>query len=407
MFMLSWSIGISSNYSDDQPYSWTFPPFHPKSEIYKDSKVCITKDNPFPQSNLVCPVETKLQPDGTLPDIESTYEAIQFLQRTRLSGIPFFLAVGFHKPHIPLKYPKHFKKFHPLDKVLLPNQRRKPPGLPIVAWNPWTDLREREDVKELNISFPFGVIKDKQARLIIQSYYAAVSYVDDLIGLILKEIIHLQLDKTTVIGLIGDHGWSLGEHGEWSKYSNFDIATRVPLILKIPGLSDRNLKINDYNTVDVPVELVDLFPTLVDATGLQSIRQCGSKSKTTKLCTEGKSLLPLIMNALNNGTKKEERYFALSQYPRPGEYPTLKPNSDKPKLKEIKIMGCSIRTERFRYTEWCGFQNFSINWRDTKACELYDHYLDPMENLNLSEDKIYFEIRKELSNMLRLQWNTY
>lgn len=106
---MNFFVGISSNYSDDQPYSWTFPPFHPKSEIYKNSKVCITKGNPFPQSNLVCPVEIKLQPGGTLPDIESTYEAIKFLQKSHTTRIPFFLAVGFHKPHIPLKYPKHFK----------------------------------------------------------------------------------------------------------------------------------------------------------------------------------------------------------------------------------------------------------------------------------------------------------
>lgn len=76
------------------------------------------------------------------------------------------------------------------------------------------------------------------------------------------------------------------------------------MILKIPGLSDRNKPMNDYNTVHEPVELVDLFPTLVDATGLKSIGQCGNKSKTTKLCTEGKSLLPLIMNTLNNRRKQ-------------------------------------------------------------------------------------------------------
>lgn len=99
--------------------------------------------------------------------------------------------------------------------------------------------------------------------------------------------------------------------------------------------------------------------------------------------------------------------MAFSQYPRPGEYPTLKPNSDKPKLKEIKIMGCSMRTNKFRYTEWCGFHNFSIDWNDVKACELYNHYIDPMENNNLSEDTMYYEIRKELSNKLRLQWNKY
>ena len=105
--------------------------------------------------------------------------------------------------------------------------------MPIVAWNPWNDMRERQDVQATKPPFPFGPLPQDYQKLVRQHYYAAVSYVDDLIGQLLDGMISSKrsfLNDTTIV-LVGDHGWSLGEHGEWAKYSNFEVATQVPLLV--------------------------------------------------------------------------------------------------------------------------------------------------------------------------------
>lgn len=177
-----------------------------------------------------------------------------------------------------------------------------------------------------------------------QYYYASVSYIDDLIGQILK-VVNM---SNTLIVITSDHGWSLGEHSEWAKYSNFDVAVRVPLIIYDP-----ELEITSTRTVDVITELLDIFPTLVNLTGLPKIKNCINDSfELLETCTDGKSLTKFMKGKL---LKRTKLYTALSQYPRPGAYPSEHPNSDQPKLKQIKIMGYSIRDERFRYIAWIGF----------------------------------------------------
>lgn len=170
----------------------------------------------------------------------------------------------------------------------------------------------------------------------------------------------------------------MGEHGEFSKFSNFDVATRVPFILRAPSLSKKTVVIEEV------VELVDLFPTLIDVTNISKpLKKC--KKENVILCTEGKSLMPLIVSKLRNMKTFEFESLAFNQYPRPGIYPTLKPNSDKPRLNDIKIMGYSIRTDRYRYTEWIEFDsaNFRGNWSNVYDRELYDHHIDTNETLNL------------------------
>lgn len=151
--------------------------------------------------------------------IESKNEAVRFLSGFPENGNPFFLALGFHKPHIPFKFPQSFLGklrfflslwinvfciwgFHPLSNISLPSNNKKPSTLPEVAWNPWIDIRERDDIAKLNISFPFGPVSNEINRKIIQAYYASVTYVDHLIGEVLKEV---NLDNTIIV-LTGDHG---------------------------------------------------------------------------------------------------------------------------------------------------------------------------------------------------------
>ncbi|PSN43846.1 Iduronate 2-sulfatase [Blattella germanica] len=235
-------IGISSNHSDDQPYSWSEEPYHPPTQQFKNARVCHQPDGSIKQA-IVCPVEVELQPGQSLPDLQSLQEAVKFLNTwPSASSKSFFLAVGFHKPHIPLKYPRKYRA------------HVRPFAMPTVAWNPWTDLREREDIAALNVSFPFGPMP----------------------------------------------GWSMAEHGEWAKYSNFDIALRVPFILHVPGLTNVGKTYNAaFASTDVLVELVDLLPSLADLAGLSKVPLCPQNSTHILLCTEGTSIAPLLQDMAN------------------------------------------------------------------------------------------------------------
>jgi iduronate 2-sulfatase len=143
-----------------------------------------------------------------------------------------------------------------------------------------------------------------------------------------------------------------GEHGEWSKYSNYEISLKIPLIIYNPKSPQKKFK-----QIDGIGELIDLFPTIVDLAGLPQIPNCKKFSNfdsEIETCSEGKSLYEKMDEKVLN---EAEDSFAFSQYPRPGTFPTHQPDSDQPKLNEIKIMGYSIRNKRFRYTAWIKFNS--------------------------------------------------
>ncbi|XP_059535857.1 iduronate 2-sulfatase isoform X3 [Myotis daubentonii] len=339
--------GISSNHSDDSPYSWSVPPYHPSSEKYENTKTCKGPDGEL-HANLICPVDMADIPEGTLPDKQSTKKAIQLLEKMKTSSSPFFLAVGYHKPHIPFRYPK---------------------------------------------------------RKIRQSYFASVSYMDTQVGHLLSALDDLQLANSTIVAFTSDHGWALGEHGEWAKYSNFDVTTHVPLMFYVPGrtapLPEAGEKLFPYidpfdsiselmepgRQVEDPVELVSLFPTLAGLAGLHVPPRCPSPSFHVELCREGQSLLnhfqfhDLEEDLTLRGNPRES--IAYSQYPRPADYPQW--NSDKPSLKDIKFMGYSIRTIDYRYTVWVSFNphEFLANFSDVHAGELYFVDSDPLQDHNM------------------------
>lgn len=335
--------GPSSNKTDDYPYSWSNPTFIPSSQEYRNKPVCVSEDGDM-RRNLLCPVNVNAQPESTLPDIQSAEKAREFLSQQH--DEPFFLGLGFYKPHIPLKFPIEYLARHDINNFK--KDYLRPIDIPDVAWNPYNDLRERDDFKALNVSFPFGPIPSEFAAKLRQHYYASVSYVDDLLGGVLQ----LVNFSNTIVILTSDHSWSLGEHSEWSKYSNYEVSLKVPLIIYDPKAPQPKMK-----NIDSIVELIDLFPTIVDIAGLPGIDKCSSSSldyeEENITCTEGKSLHKLMLSP--NGNANNE--FAFSQYPRPGNFPTKSPDSDQPKLREIKIMGYSIRSRQFRYTAWIKFNN--------------------------------------------------
>ncbi|XP_076878579.1 iduronate 2-sulfatase [Brachyhypopomus gauderio] len=400
--------GIASNHTDDYPYSWSVPPYHPPSFSYEKKKVCKDEDGTL-HSNLLCPVNVSEMPLGTLPDLENTDEAIRLLKSVKDLKNPFFLAVGFYKPHIPFRIPQEYLKLYPIENMTLAPDPEVPKKLPEVAYNPWTDIRKREDVQALNLSFPYGPIpKDFQLR-IRQHYFASVSYVDAQVGKILQALSDLNLAKETIVVFTSDHGWSLGEHGEWAKYSNFDVATRVPLVVYVPGvtwplLEDRMWTYVDAfdgaaelpaeaNVVNRMVELVDMFPTLASLAGLPPLSRCPLTSFQVELCTEGFSLAYLLDRRT---PPTGNQAYASSQYPRPSD--SIRPDSDLPALADIRIMGYSLRSIDYRYTLWVGFdpKTFRANLTDVHAGELYVLAEDPGEDRNLFDDLNHSTMARKL-----------
>uniref|UniRef100_A0A672MTS1 Iduronate 2-sulfatase n=1 Tax=Sinocyclocheilus grahami TaxID=75366 RepID=A0A672MTS1_SINGR len=365
--------GIASNHSDDYPYSWSVPPYHPPSFKYEKRKVS------GKNFSLHFDLQVSEMPLGTLPDIENTAEAIRLLKSMKDSHNPFFLAVGFYKPHIPFRIPREYLKPYPIESMTLAPDPDVPKKLPNVAYNPWTDIRKREDVQALNLSFPYGPIpKD------FQHYFASVSYVDAQFG----------LAEDTIVVFSSDHG----EHGEWAKYSNFDVATRVPLIVYKPGVTSRFPRPGEktFPFIDVfqgtweqfgkghgvesVVELVDVFPTLSHLAGLHPLHRCPSSSFKIELCTEGSSLAYLIRYPERDPNREA---YSFSQYPRPSD--SIQENSDLPDLADIRIMGYSIRSTDYRYTLWVGFDpvHCQPNMTDIHAGEMYLLAEDPGEDSNV------------------------
>lgn len=348
--------GKSSNFTDDFPYSWSNQTFHPSTETYMNAAVCYDSKM-MPHRNLLCPVNVMTQPEHTLPDIQSIRETKRILSTTKHNERPFFVAVGLHKPHIPFRFPAKYLRYHNnLNKFDHINFDTLPSELPTVAFNPYNDIRDRDDAKCANISYPFGPIHKRFGWKIRQAYYASVTYIDDLIGQILGAVNF----TNTIVVMTSDHGWSLGEHAEWAKYSNYEVALRVPLIIYSPQFHQNHSK-----HISNIVELLDLFPTVVDLAALPAIKRCHKSLfyHNVTTCTEGKTLINHFTRIANNPRKE----YAISQYPRPGTFPTKFPDSDRPKLRNIKIMGYTIRTNHCRYTIWIKF-----NRKTFKRCKYLD-----------------------------------
>ncbi|XP_053284664.1 iduronate 2-sulfatase [Pleuronectes platessa] len=405
--------GIASNHSDDYPYSWSIPAYHPASFHFEKKKMCKGEDGKL-HANLLCAVNVTEQPGGTLPDLESTDEAVRLLKSWAMDHVPFFLAVGFHKPHIPFRIPQEYLRLYPLEEMTLAPDPNVPKLLPPVAYNPWTDVRKRDDVQKLNISFPYGPIpKDFQLRL-RQHYFAAVSYMDAQVGRLLSTLDDLRLADDTMVVFTSDHGWSLGEHGEWAKYSNFDVSTRVPLIFYVPGVTTRPdlqgaspfpfidaLTKSEYSFKNDRVrrnvvELVDVFPTVAYMAGLRAPEPCADVSFQEELCTEGDNLAYTFRHRERG---EDEEAVSFSQYPRPADTPQV--NSDLPDLQDIKVMGYSLRTWDYRYTLWLGFnpKTFQVNVTDVHAGELYMLADDPGQDKNVYSDEDHSVIMRKMTSL--------
>ena len=278
------------------------------------------------------------------PDYRTASRAIELLDKYK--DRPFFLGVGFVKPHSPLVAPrKYFELYDPAKMPLPPDFAPRPtlaPGVPAAA------LPERN-----GDLFVGRDATPEAAREMIRAYYACVSFMDAQLGRVLARLEALGLSERTIVVLFGDHGYHLGEKGKWSKHNSlYEVTARVPLIITAPGVARAGA------ACPRTVELVDIYPTLAEL--------CGLKAPAG---LEGQSLAPLLRNPQ-------------AAWDYPAYTVTLRG----------KIFGRTVRTERYRYTEWDP---------EGKQAELYDHERDPHEQRNLAGEQQYQQQRRQLQELLR------
>jgi arylsulfatase A-like enzyme len=280
-------------------------------------------------------------PDNALYDGKVADAAIASLQvLARNPAQPFLLAVGFIKPHTPFVAPrKYFDLYGPRDFALAANPAW-PTATPRIAGHGSQEVRRYTDQPKQG-----PLTADNQRRL-KHAYYACTSFVDAQIGRVLAELKRQHLNDNTIVVLFSDHGWHLGEHGLWGKTTNFELDTRVPLIASAPGRQARGQRTRALT------ELVDLYPTLAELADLPIPAEL-----------EGTSFAPVL-----DDPSATVKTAAFSQFPRGG-------NADL----GGRTMGYSLRTDRWRYTEWIERASGRVI-----ASELYDHHCDPAETVNLA-----------------------
>ena len=245
---------------------------------------------------------------------------------------PFFLAVGFLKPHLPFVSPKKYWDLYDRQAFPLPTIKDAPEGAPSFAKTTWSELRSYSDIPQM------GPLSDDQTRELIHGYYAALSYTDAQIGRVLAALDETGLAKNTIIVLWGDHGWHLGDHGQWCKHTNYEQAARIPLIVAGP-------KVSPGRTSSL-TESVDVYPTLCDLAGLPAPDD-----------GDGVSFASTV-----RGDVILTKQAILHVYPR------------------NQMIGRAIRTTRHRLVEW----KKPGDSADTAVYELYDYEADPAETKNLA-----------------------
>lgn len=283
--------------------------------------------------------------------------AVEHLNKLATDKNPFLLCVGFRKPHLPFVAPQKYWDLYDREDLPLAAFQRQASSTSNLSYH---NLGEIKSYTDIPASFnENGLIQLDKQRELIHGYYACVSYIDAQIGKLLDALETTGLINNTSIVLWGDHGWHLGDHGLWNKHSNFEQATRSPLILVDP---DMKAGINNAS----PTEFVDIFPTLCELTGLPSPE-----------ALQGKSLVPILA-----GKKKKVKDFAISQYPRG------------------KIMGYALRNDRYRYVAWYKGGDISSE-SNIMVKELYDYKQDPLETTNVVASN------RDLADKLQAQLNSF
>ncbi|MFW6259575.1 MAG: sulfatase [Tangfeifania sp.] len=329
------SLGKIYHHITDGKGSWSEAPWSPEGDWQGWQAYVLPESHeviePRPGGNGINgpSFEAPDAPDHIYPDGMIAGEAMRKLDQFKNSEEPFFLAVGFLKPHLPFNAPKKYWDLYDYDEIELPANMKKPDGAPDQCMHNFGELRNYTDVPDQ------GPMEEDFMRKLIHGYYACVSYTDAQIGKVLDKLEDLGMTENTIVILWGDHGWHLGEHNLWCKHCNFEKVLHTPLIIKAPG-KKAGIK------TDALVEYVDIYPSLCELAGLEK-----------PFHLQGKSFVPLAENP--DLSWKEAVYCRW-------------------------IRGETVVTQTHTYTQW-----YNDNSGEVEARMLYDLENDPEETVNISE----------------------
>lgn len=337
-------------------------------------------------------------PDHAYPDGYNTLLAIETMKEMAAADKPFFLGMGYKLPHLNWCSPAKYWDLYDPEQIPLETGATAPNNGAAMGLHASFELRVRSNIPK------YGPIPPDLARTLKHAYLASTSYVDSQIGLLLKTLDELKLRDNTIIVVWGDHGWHLGDMGVWGKATNYEIATRVPLMIQAPGMKTRGA------TTEALVELVDIFPTLCELADVPHPKHL-----------EGHSFAPLL-----NDPNRKWKTAAFSQYPNPAlrewaanplsvgmretwfgplisdvEQKIIDQQGDKwdRDLFEKHLMGYTMRTDRYRLVVWRDHRNPQA---DPIFVELFDHETDPTETKNVATQQP--NVVNELMSQMKAGW---
>lgn len=299
-------------------------------------------------------------PDAQTPDGACARLAVNTLGELARKDQPFFLAVGFLKPHLPFIAPKKYWDRYDRRTVGLAPNPFAPKGAPVWALHDSGELRAYSDIPSK------GDISKEKSLALRHGYFACVSFLDAQVGLLLDALDALGLSDNTVVILWGDHGWKLGDHGCWCKHTNYEVDTRVPMMIRVPGKPGKH-------KTDALVEFVDIYPSLCDLCGIPLPAHL-----------EGTSFAPLL-----DDPARAWKQAAISQYPRSHQ--------------GKQLMGYTLRTTRYRFVEWLP-RGTELATAPEGVAELYDHAVDPQENVNIADQHEHAHTIAGMRKLLRSGW---
>lgn len=343
----------SHDYNDDA--SWSVEYVYPKSSplTWHDPKNAELVERTGRRGP---PWESPDVPDEAYYDGQLAEMATRAIEALADSEKPFFLGVGFQKPHLPFCAPKRYWDLYKAADIGLSPITQWPKGSPGFAHWSFGEVRSYFGTPA------HGPVSRELALKLIHGYYASVSYVDAQIGKVLDALKRAGLEDNTIVVLWGDHGWKLSEYSSWSKATNYELDTRTVLMLRYPGMPNRGGRSAGL------VELLDIYPTLCDLAGLPLVEHL-----------EGRTMRPVVENPTGPG-----KDAVFSQYPRRG------------------LMGYTMRTDEHRLTLWAK----DGDRQRIEAVELYEHPrgATSVETVNLATDPAQEETLKRLSERFRHAW---
>ena len=290
--------------------------------------------------------------DGAYVDARVATKAISRLRELKKKPEqPFFMALGFVRPHLPFSVPKKYWDLYDPAKLPMPQYEKDPENAPAMAIKRGGEIDQFKEIPAGQYVFP-----DSITRKLIHGYYASVSYMDTQLGRVIDELKRLEMFDNTIIVLWGDHGWHLGDHGYWTKHTNYEEANHIPLLIVAPGVSTPG------TSTDQLIETVDIYPTLAELAGL------GKPVAPQPI--DGLSMVPVLKD-----TEKKIKDHVYHAFPLGG------------------YLGRAIRTERYRMVEW-------KKWNDPNdvVYELYDFKTDPLETKNIASEQP--EVLAEMKQIL-------